>query len=430
MSTSAAPLSLAELAAAFDAIGSFERRPFVAVALSGGPDSLALTILADRWVREGGGRLAALTVDHGLRPESAEEVQTVAGWMAARGIEHHVLAWSDPKPATGIQEAARAARYGLLAEWCRAQGCLHLLTAHHREDQAETYLIRKRAGSGIDGLAGMSAVRGMAGIRLVRPLLAVPKARLAALLDAERQPFLSDPSNRNPIFERARLRRDTAVKDTERLTAELRDHGGQRIARERDLDRLLASAVSLHPAGFAAIYPSAIGHVEAELAERLLGRVALCIGGAAYPLRRERVALLRAGLLECPEHARTLGGCRFVPWRGRLLVIRELSRAASPIRLVPGTELLWDRRFGVTVPPDAASKLMLGYLGQSGMRPVLDRDDGALPRLMHPVLPAVWDESGLIAVPNLGYRRAGATDLPRIAFHPVNRLSHAGFTVV
>ena len=421
---------MAELAAAFEAIGEFERHPFVAVALSGGPDSLALTILADRWVRERGGRLAALTVDHGLRPESAHEAQTVAGWMAARGIEHHVLAWSEPKPATGIQEAARAARYDLLAEWCRAQGFLHLLTGHHREDQAETYLMRKRADSGIDGLAGISALREMAGVRMVRPLLAVPKARLAALLDVERQPFLSDPSNRNPVFERARLRLDTAVRDIERSTAELRDYGRQRIAREREIDRLLARAVTVHPAGFAAIDPSAIKHAEAELVDRLLSRAALCIGGAAYPLRRERVSRLRVGLQQSAERGRTLGGCRFVPWRGRLLVIRELSRATPPVRLVAGGELLWDRRFGVTPPQHAASKLMLGYLGQSGMRSVFDRDDGALPRLLHPVLPAVWDETGLIAVTNLGYARAAATELPRIAFHPVNRLSHAGFTVV
>src|SRR5712671_4525804 len=427
---SAAPLTLGELSTALATIGGFEARSLIAVAVSGGPDSLALTILADRWARERGGQLTALTVDHRLRPESGEEARILGGWLAARGIAHQVLVWTDPKPATGIQEAARAARYHLLAGWCRERGCLHLLTAHHREDQAETYLIRKRAGSGIDGLAGMSALRELAGVRLVRPLLAVPKARLTALLETERQPFLSDPSNRNPVFERARLRRDTAVGDVERLSAELRDYGRQRIARERQLDRLLGSAVTLHPAGFASIDSLALEHAEAELGDRLLGRVALCIGGAAYPLRRERVSRLRVALLQCAERARTLGGCRFIPWRGQLLVIRELSRAAPPVRLIPGTELFWDRRFGVTPPPHGASKPMLGYLGQSGMRRVVDRDDGGLPRLAHPVLPALWDETGLIAVPHLGHFRAGATDLPRIAFHPVNRLSHAGFTAV
>src|SRR5437660_719933 len=229
---------------------------------------------------------------------------------------------------------------------------------------------------------------------------------------------------------RARLRRDSAVGDVERLSAELRDYGRQRIARERQLDRLLGSAVTLHPAGFAIIDSLALEHAEAELGDRLLGRVALCIGGAAYPLRRERVSYLRAALLECAQRARTLGGSRFIPCRARLLVIRELSRAAPPVRLIPGTELFWDRRFGVTAPPHGASKPMLGYLGQSGMRRVVDRDDGGLPRLAHPVLPALWDETGLIAVPHLGYFRAGAPVLPRIAFHPVNRLSHAGFTVV
>src|SRR5438067_4863705 len=427
---SPAPLTLAELAAAFDAIGGFERHPFVAVAVSGGPDSLALTILADRWAREHGGRLVALTVDHRLRPESAEEARTVARWMAARGIAHKVLVRSDPKPATGIQEAAREARYRLLSEWCHARGCLHLLAAHHREDQAETYLIRKRAGSGIDGLAGMSAVRDIAGLRLVRPLLGVPKARLVALLDAEHQAFLSDPSNRNPVFERARLRLDAEAADIARVTAELRDYGRQRIARETELDRSLAAAVTLHPTGFAVIDPSAIGDVEAGLADRLLGRAALCIGGAAYPLRRERVSRMRVALSEQPERARTLGGCRFVPWRGRMLVLRELSKAAAPVRLVPGSDLLWDRRFAVSTPPRAGANLMLGYVGQSGTRPMIGRADDPLPPLIHPTLPAVWDDIGLVAVPHLGHFRTGATDLPRVAFHPMNPLSRAGFTVV
>src|SRR5438552_4203801 len=98
----AAPLTLGELDAALAAIGGFEPTPLIAVAVSGGPDSLALVILADRWAREHGGQLVALTVDHRLRPESADEVRTVGGWLAARGIAHHVLVWADPKPASGI----------------------------------------------------------------------------------------------------------------------------------------------------------------------------------------------------------------------------------------------------------------------------------------------------------------------------------------
>jgi tRNA(Ile)-lysidine synthase len=265
----------------------------------------------------------------------------------------------------------------------------------------------------------------------------VPKARLLALLEAERQPFLSDPSNQNPAFERSRLRQEPNMPHgagLDRVSAELRDLGRQRIAREHALDALLACVVCLHPAGFAVLDPEAIDGVEMELAERLLGRVARCIGDAPYPLRRARIARLRAGLMDRPEHARTLGGCRFVPWRRQLLVLRELAGAAPPLRIEPGARVTWDRRFAIELPRAAQSAVTLGYLGQAGAigrasRPAT-AERGDLPRLVHPVLPAIWDEAGLVAVPHLGYHRAGAGDLPALAFRPVNPLSDAGFTVV
>src|SRR3954447_7076777 len=167
---------------------------------------MALMLLADRWAQACGGRAWGLTVDHGLRPESADEARTVGSWLGARAIPHDILLWVGPKPISGIQEAAREARYRLLTAWCRRRFCLHLLAAHHLEDQIETHLIRRGAGSGAEGLAGMSAVRELRGCRLVRPLLAVPRERLAALLASEGHPFLRDPSNLDPVFERARLR--------------------------------------------------------------------------------------------------------------------------------------------------------------------------------------------------------------------------------
>ena len=182
-----------ELDAALTAIGGFEPRPLLAVAASGGPDSLALAILADRWARERGGVAWALVVDHRLRPESAAEARQVAGWLSARAIPHTVLVWDGDKPATGIQEAARSARYRLLAEWCAERGCLHLLTAHHRDDQVETFLIRRRAKSGVDGLAGMSAVRELPHLRLVRPLLGIPKTRLRGLSCCRRPGIFAGP---------------------------------------------------------------------------------------------------------------------------------------------------------------------------------------------------------------------------------------------
>jgi len=195
------PLTLGEFTAILAALGRFESAPFLAVAVSGGPDSMALAILADRWARERAGEICALSVDHRLRPESGEEIRRLGAWLSARSIRHEILVWAGEKPRSGIQDAARLARYRLLGGWCREHGCLHLLTAHHRDDQIETYLIRRRAHSGPDGLAGMSAIRELADCRLLRPLLGVARDRLFALLKREGQPFIIDPSNFDPVFE-------------------------------------------------------------------------------------------------------------------------------------------------------------------------------------------------------------------------------------
>jgi tRNA(Ile)-lysidine synthase len=423
-------LTTAELATAFAAIGGFEPRPLVAVAVSGGPDSMALAILVDRWARERGGEAWALTVDHRLRPESAVEAATVGNWLRARGILHGILVWDGDKPATGIQEAARAARYRLLTAWCAARGCLHLLTAHHREDQAETYLIRRRAGSFVDGLAGTSAVRELPRLRVVRPLLGVPRARLAALLDAEGQEYLRDPSNRNPAFERSRLRMDMDGEKRGVALAGLRANAESRVERERALADLLAHSVTLHPAGFALVDPAPI-LAAGELGERVLGRVAGTIGGAHYPLRRERLARLRLSLALSPSGARTLGGCRFVPWRGRILVLRETARAAPPRRLDPGMPALWDNRFVATLPADAGPMTLcsLGAAGVAALGRHAVSDYNPLPRLVYPALAAFRDADGLAAIPHLDYCRASGT-MPHLVFRPSAPLFGAGFTVV
>ena len=425
-----------EFAAALDRIGGFEAKPFIAVAVSGGPDSAALALLAHAWASRRGGQAWALTVDHGLRPESAEEARTVVGWLAARCIQHQVLVWAGDKPKAGIQEAAREARYRLLAGWCREQGCLHLMAAHHREDQAETYLIRRRAGSGIDGLAGMSTVRELDGCRLVRPLLGVARARLGALLAVEGQPFLRDPSNANPAYERSRLRLEPDLLDAssvDTVVTASREHGRLRVEREHTLHGWLALHAMLHPAGLGVLDASALGASDPELAERALARIATSVGGASYPLRRARVAGLRAGLSTAPERARTLGGCRFVPWRERILVLREFAGAEPPIRLEPGESLLWDGRFRLSSAPNADRAFTLGYLRQLGVA-ALRRSEPAtatdLPRLAYPVLPAFCDSEGLAAVPALGWLRAPELVVPQLRFRPANPLTNAGFTVV
>ncbi len=198
----------AEASLADPLFAPFVRRRGLLVAVSGGPDSMALLVLAARW-RQAPDRppVFCATVDHGLREGSADEAAQVAGWARALGVPHAILVWQGPKPATRLQERARDARYALLAAHARRLGADTLLTAHHADDQAETILFRLIRGSGIAGLAGMSAEIRRAGLFHARPLLNLGKADLVGVCDDARQPYALDPSNENPAFARSKLRR-------------------------------------------------------------------------------------------------------------------------------------------------------------------------------------------------------------------------------
>jgi hypothetical protein len=170
-----------------------------------------------------------------------------------------------------------------------------------------------------------------------------------------------------------------------------------------------------------------------DLAERALSALVSTQGGGLYPPRRRSVARLLMVLAGAAPGGYVLGGCRFVVWRRRVLVLRELAAAPAVTRIAPGDVVLWDRRFEVSLAA-AAQPLMLGYLGRDGVGELHRQSPGVrhdrLPALIHPVLLGVWDESGLAAVPSLGYRREERVVIPRLAFRPVNCLSHASFAVV
>src|SRR5438067_1965993 len=182
--------------------------PAIVLAVSGGPDSIALMWLAARWRRAlaRGPRLIAVTVDHGLRAEAAREALDVKRLAHVLELPHRTVRWLGTKPKTGLPAAARTARYRLLAQVARASGATHILTAHTRDDQAETLLMRLLRGSGIVGLSAMARESERDGMLLARPLLDVPKSQLIATLKRAKIGFADDPTNRDTIFTRPRLR--------------------------------------------------------------------------------------------------------------------------------------------------------------------------------------------------------------------------------
>ena len=248
------------------------------LAVSGGPDSTALMGAAARAPHA---LLAVATVDHGLRPEARADAESVAHQARALGLPHSILAWAGPHPRSGIQAAARAARYRLLAGHAAEIGAAFLLTAHTLDDQSETVLMRLARGSGPAGLAGMRRERVLApGLVLARPLLAFAKADLVAWCDARGLAYLRDPSNADERFARARLRRLRPLLEGEGVTTERLARLAERAARDDDALRKIAQ--------------DALARIASEDARRLDGR-ALAELPEAVGLRVLDLALAGAG---------------------------------------------------------------------------------------------------------------------------------------
>lgn len=179
----------------------------IAFGVSGGADSLAMVLSAKEECDIYGIKVVALTVNHGLRPSAAAEAEYVCKVMQEHKIEHHILTWEGEKPQTGIEEAARIARYDLMRKWCFENGVKYLAVAHHLRDQAETFLMRLQRGSGLEGLCAIREVSEYKGLKILRPLLHLPPEFLENYLQNKKIEWIHDESNDNPDFLRVKMRR-------------------------------------------------------------------------------------------------------------------------------------------------------------------------------------------------------------------------------
>jgi tRNA(Ile)-lysidine synthase len=430
----AAPLSPAlspeRFAGLMARLGPFEPAPHVAVAVSGGPDSMALTLLLAEWAHSRNGRLDALTVDHRLRPESAAEAEQVARWLAPLpGLVHRILPWSEPKPESGIQAAAREARYRLLAAYCRDQAILHLCVAHQRDDQAETHRLRAGHGSGALGLAGMSAIRPLDGVRLVRPLLGIGKAALLALLAARGQDWISDPSNANPAFERVRLRATAEPETQARDSAALHRLGLERQRLEGEAAAVLTRCLAVHASGWAELDMAALDPDAA--AHRLaFGWVLQSLGGNDYPVSDDRrlEAMVRIKTDRAADF--TLGGCHVRQHGPQLEIQRDWGAIRDRLPAASGTRGLWDGRFDVMIPPELPpdSGLTIARLGEVGLRQLgqvgHSQAGYGIPEPARKALPALWRVDRLVCAPQLGFGLG-----LKARFKPARPAASGGFTV-
>jgi tRNA(Ile)-lysidine synthase len=325
-------------------------RGFV-LAVSGGPDSTALLVLAARWAKrlKRPPKLVAVTIDHGLRAEAAREAAAVKRLARRLGVAHRTLRWLGRKPKTGLQEAARHARYRLLAQAAARDGYAHILTAHTLDDQAETVLFRLARGSGVAGLAGMAeasplpldlskSISGAGTIVLLRPLLRIPKARLIATLEAHRVGYSEDPSNHDPRFTRPRLRTLMPVLAREGLDA----RGLARLAvRMRRAESTIEFAVGAARAALApgrwpdrgpvSFETARFATLPAEVAMRLLGR-AIAHTGDEGPVELGKLEALYDSLRRSHSRLRrTLAGALITFGGEWITVERAPSRRIAAV---------------------------------------------------------------------------------------------------
>lgn len=329
----------------------------IGLAVSGGADSLALMLLYAAWQDPQKPAAIVYTVDHQLRPEARGEAEMVLREARRLGLAARLLTWLDPKPAAGKQEAARIARYRLMAEAMQADGARVLLTAHHRRDQAETVLMRLAHGSGVTGLGGMRAVSLVEGVRLFRPLLDVPPEDLAGLVERAGLIPARDPSNFDTSYERTRWREALGELTQLGLTEAGLARAAHRFQRVDALAESVAEAfwkdhVELDMLGVVSLSGADFSAADPEVAVRVLGR-AIAVSSGASISALAQIEELADRIRTETSLTTTLGGARIQANGGRLLLFREVGRGGlSPMKLGAGASAVWDGRFEISPSRD------------------------------------------------------------------------------
>jgi tRNA(Ile)-lysidine synthase len=336
----------------------------LAVAVSGGSDSLALLLLTKDFCDAHGHELTALTFDHGLRAESAGEAQWVNGICVRHGIPCTILSWEGLKPVTGIQAKAREARYSALTRWCTEQGFTVLMTAHTRDDQAETVAMRMKRSQSPRSLASIWPENFMNGMRVVRPFLGIKRQELRDYLVSVQQDWLDDPSNANTAFERVRVRQE--IKDVPHdVLQQVAVQAQADVEKARaDAETWFHSHVTVHPEGYFSLPRAELAPLRGAALEHLLRGLIFALSGSR-PKTSDGLARILTWI-RMPGIGRTVIAGAIIARRERtMFVMREPSRVVEDSVVIPhGGQVVWDHRFLVSGPPGA----MIGPAGQSGKR--------------------------------------------------------------
>jgi tRNA(Ile)-lysidine synthase len=377
----------------------------IGVAVSGGSDSMAMLHLLSQFAQCNGIRLSVATVNHGLRTEAADEAAMVAAVCGGLGLDHQTLDWEGWDRSGNLQDEARKARYGLLAQWGRGVGADCIALGHTKDDQAESFLMRVGRRAGVDGLAAMPRRFQREGMEWVRPLLQARRAELRDYLTAQNFTWVDDPSNNDDRFDRVRTRKALAILSDLGIDADAigdvslnlfaaKDAlNHQMLALARRIVRLRAGAVAIDESELADQHP--------ELRRRLVVHALKWVNGAYYAPRSSAVASVFDALEQGPSA--TLQGCELRRKGKTLWIFRELNAVAT-IKAEVGE--VWDDRWVFTPPSDEIAQtghLTIQALGDQGLSQCTDWRALDIPRGALLSTPAVWNGTHLVAAPLAGW---------------------------
>ncbi|MCC2646496.1 MAG: mesJ [Rickettsiaceae bacterium] len=422
----------------------FKRPTTFAVAVSGGADSLALLVLAKKWAEEKNHKIVALTVDHGLRSESAAEAEYVAKICKQSLIEHYTLKWEHSGVTSNIQEAARAARYELLTEFCKSKDILHILTAHHADDKLENFFIRLSRGSGLMGFAEHN-IHYYNSIEILRPFYNFTKDNCYQLLQRNKIKHIEDPSNDSNKYLRSELRGKMQeffnLNNIEphlykqRILSSIENLSLAAKTVEQAFTDCLVNSCTIHPEGFAKI--NLTNYVKFSGEEKLLtlSHILTVISGQSSVPRYDSVKQLYIKIIENNTIKSTLHGCSIHLSKGSLCIFREYGKNI-PEKLPLQNGAYWDNRYYFSLEEKLRDGFYIEQCSDDNFKSLSKafKETITLPPKIIFTLPTIKSIEKLVAIPHINYYSLEGQEykldkILSIKFKPsfISRLTHYVF---
>ena len=392
-------------------IGQFESNPKLAIGVSGGSDSMALAILADLWCKHNCGSVTALIVDHGLQSQSYSTCITVQERLNQLNIKSHILHANLPRPSSNIQHWARNYRYNLLDEWCKKNNILHILIAHHQQDQIETFFMRMMRGSREIGLSGISKINYLNYCRLLRPLLFTSKTIIKDFLLTYQNKYVIDPSNTNSSYTRTKMRalvdyiNDIANIKNKNIINVIGILQQNKNIITKHIDYLLATNLEINYYGYATFFIYNLNQYDKSVIVYSFVRVLSLVSGKT--IEYKKVAKYLDDIIN-NQNIKNIGGCIIYPWNNKIFFIRE-ERNNQLISLQSGQTVIWDNRFRIVYNLSNTSNKNFSIKIISNNYLAYKKDNlqitgnKKIDIFVYKTLPALYDGNKILSVPHFQY---------------------------